>query len=49
MLIIRKFDADTSESLNTITKVLIELQLSDVLEEVTTSSTPSTTKEGVAA
>lgn len=50
MKITRIFDANASESLNTITKVLIELQLNDFLKEVTSSSASSNdTKEDVAA
>lgn len=50
MTIIRIFDANASTSLNLITKILMELQLSDFLKEVTSSATSSNdTKEDVAA
>lgn len=50
MLINRNFDANASETLNTITKVLMELQLNNFLKEVTSPSASSNdTKEDVAA
>lgn len=49
MKVERKFDAHISKTLNTITQVLIELQINNFLEEVTSSSPLSSDKEEVAA
>lgn len=49
MLITRKFDANASESLNTVTKVLMQLQLNNFFKEVASPSAPSAdTKEDAA-